>query len=64
MDQTQCLDPKETPKNKSTKKYVKCKLNETLLEVISHPNYIVPQYPILKIISSDSDFKESFLNEI
>ena len=63
-DQTKCLDPKETPKKKSTKKYIQCSLKDTIMDIVCQPNYIVPQYPILKIISSDSDFKESFLNEI
>lgn len=63
-DQTKCLDPRETPRKKSTKKYIKCNLNDTLMDIVSQPNYIVPQYPILKVISNESDFKESFLNEI
>lgn len=63
-DQTKCLDLRDTPKKKSTKKYIKCALNDKLIDVLSQPNYIVPQFPILKIISSDSDFKEAFLNEI
>ena len=63
-DQTKCLDHKDYPKEKSKKKYVKLDLNQTLLSALQHPNHIVPQYPVLKVISSESDFKESFLNEI
>jgi hypothetical protein len=62
-DQTEPLDPKDI-KKKSTKKYVKIALNQTLLEALQHENHIVPQYPILKVVSTDSDFREAFLNEI
>lgn len=62
-DQTEPLDPKDI-KKKSTKKYVKLALNQTLLEALQHENHIVPQYPILKVVSTDSDFREAFLNEI
>ena len=64
-DMTKCLDKKETPENKSTKKYIKCNLNDTLVKILKHPNYIVPQFPVFKIISRENDdFKEAFLNEI
>jgi hypothetical protein len=36
----------------------------TLLEALVLPNHIIPHYPVLKVISSDSDFKDAFLNEI
>ena len=62
-DQTEPLDPKDI-KKKSTKKYIKIALNQTLLEALQHENHIVPQYPILKVVSTDSDFREAFLNEI
>lgn len=62
-DQTEPLDPKDI-KKKSTKKYVKIALNQTLLEALQHENHIVPQYPILKVVSTDSDFRDAFLNEI
>jgi hypothetical protein len=63
-DQTKALDPKEEPASKHNKKYVKCELNQTLLDVLKHANHIVPQYPVLKIISkANPDFKESFLNQ-
>ena len=63
-DQTKALDRKDYPKKKSTKKYIKLDLKQTLLEALVHPNHIIPHYPVLKIISSDSDFKDAFLNEI
>ena len=64
-DQTKCLDKKEEPRTKSNKKYIRCDLNATLLSVLAHPNFIVPQFPVFKIISKENDdFKEAFLNEI
>lgn len=33
-DMTKCLDKKEAPENKSTKKYIKCNLNDTILKVL------------------------------
>ena len=64
-DMTKLLDKKEAPENKSTKKYIKCDLNSKLLPILQHPNYIVPQFPVFKIISRENDdFKEAFLNEI
>lgn len=64
-DMTKLLDKKEMPENKSTKKYIKCDLNATLLSILQHPNYAVPQFPVFKIISRENDdFKEAFLNEI
>ena len=64
-DATKCLDKKEEPKNKSTKKYIKCGLNATLLSILQHENFIVPQYPVLKIISKENDdFRDAFLGEI
>ena len=64
-DMTKCLDKKEQPKNKSTKKYIKVGLNSTLLSVLQHQNYIVPQFPVFKIISRENDdFRDSFLGEI
>lgn len=63
-DQTKPIDPKDYPKKKSTKKYIKCDLKQTLLEVLAHDNHIIPQYPLFKIISSENDYKDAFLNEI
>lgn len=63
-DATTPLDPKDKAKDKSNKKYVKCKMEQTLLEVLQHRHHIVPQYPVLKIVCKDSAFRESFLNEI
>ena len=64
-DMTKLLDKKDAPKSKSTKKYIRCNLNDTLLQILKHPNYVVPQFPVFKIISRENDdFKESFLNEI
>jgi hypothetical protein len=64
-DQTKLLDPKEAPKNKSNKKYIKCNMKDTLLKVMQHENHIVPQFPALKIISKESDdFRDMFLDEI
>lgn len=48
---------------KSTKKYVKVELKQTLLQALAHPNHIVPQYPVFKIISRENeDFKDAFLD--
>lgn len=63
-DQTKPLAKKDKPEKKSTKKYVKLDLKMTLLEALVLPNHIIPHYPVLKVISSDSDFKDAFLNEI
>ena len=64
-DSTKCLDKREEPKRKSTKKYIKCGLNATLLSILQHENFIVPQYPVLKIISKENDdFRDAFLGEI
>ena len=41
-DQTKCLDLRETPKKKSNKKYIKCNLKDTLMDIVCQPNYIVP----------------------
>lgn len=41
-DATKPLDPKDKAKNKSTKKYVKVNMKETLLDALEHPNHIVP----------------------
>jgi len=41
-DMTKHLDKKEAPKNKSNKKYIKCNLNDTLLSILQHENYVVP----------------------
>lgn len=64
-DMTKCLDKKEAPKVKSNKKYIKCNLNDPILKVLQHANYIVPQFPVFKIISRENDdFKDAFLGEI
>lgn len=42
VDQTKCLDEKEAPKTKSTKKYVRVNIKDTLLKSLQHDNYIVP----------------------
>ena len=63
-DQTKPISRMDTPKNKSTKKYVRIDLKSTLLEAMQHVNHIIPNYPVLKVISNESDFKEAFLNEI
>ena len=64
-DMTKCLDKKEEPKKKSNKKYIRCDLNATLLSILQHANYIVPQFPVLKVISRENDdFRDSFLGEI
>mmetsp|Transcript_6402 Transcript_6402/g.8557 ORF Transcript_6402/g.8557 Transcript_6402/m.8557 type:complete len:110 (+) Transcript_6402:848-1177(+) len=63
-DMTKCLDKKEAPQ-KSNKKYIKCNLNDTILKVLQHPNFIVPQFPVFKIISRENDdFRDAFLGEI
>jgi hypothetical protein len=28
------------------------------------PNHIIPMYPVLKVICSDNDFRDSFLKQI
>ena len=58
------LDPKDKAKDKSNKKYIKCSLESSLLEVLQHRHHIVPQYPVLKVISKKGGYRESFLNEI
>jgi len=63
-DSTPPLDTKDKAKDKSTKKYVLCSLESSLLEVLQHRHHIVPQYPVLKIVAKKSPFRESFLNEI
>ena len=64
-DMTKLLDKKDAPKNKSNKKYIKCDLNSTLLAILQHPNYAVPQFPVFKIISRENDdFRDMFLGEI
>lgn len=64
-DMTKCLDKKEAPKVKSNKKYIRCNLNDPILKVLQHANYIVPQFPVFKIISRENDdFKDAFLGEI
>lgn len=64
-DMTKLLDKKDQPENKSTKKYIRCNLKDTLLSVLQHPNYAVPQFPVFKIISRENDdFKDMFLGEI
>lgn len=64
-DMTKCIDKKEAPKQKSNKKYIKCDLNATLLSILQHPNYIVPQFPVFKILSKENDdFRDAFLSEI
>ena len=63
-DQTTPLDPKDKAKDKSTKKYVKCSFEQTLLEVLQHKFHIVPQYPVLKVICKGTEFRKAFLKEI
>eukprot|EP00347_Sterkiella_histriomuscorum_P012411 403368683 len=63
-DSTTPLDPKDKAREKSTKKYVRCNLDSSLLEVLQHQFHIVPQYPVLKVICKKGGFKSSFLNEI
>jgi hypothetical protein len=64
-DMTKPLDPKDKPEKKSAKKYIKVDLKSSLISQLQHPNYFVPQYPVFKVISRESeDFKEAFLNEI
>lgn len=41
-DATTPLDPKDKSKDKSNKKYIKCKLDQTLLEVLQHRHHIIP----------------------
>ena len=58
-DSTKALDPKDLALKKSTKKYIKVDIKQTLLEVLQHPNHIVPQYPVFKVICKENDdFKE------
>lgn len=58
------LDPKDKAKTKSNKKYVRCGLDQTLIQVLQHEHHIVPNYPVIKVICKNSAFKQSFLNEI
>ena len=41
-DQTEPLEIKDSPKEKSKKKYIKLDLNQSLLSVLQHQNHIVP----------------------
>jgi hypothetical protein len=62
-DATKALDKKDVAKNKSTRKYIKVDLKQTLLQALQHPNHIVPQYPVFKVISRENDdFKDAFLS--
>lgn len=63
-DSTTPLDPKDKSKDKSNKKYIKCSLESTLLQVLQHKFHIVPQYPVLKVICKNTAFRDSFLKEI
>lgn len=63
-DSTVPLDQKDKAKDKSTKKYVLCTMEQTLLEVLQHKHHIIPQYPVLKVVAKKSAFRESFLKEI
>ena len=64
-EMTKLLDKRDMPKQKSGKKYIKVDLNSTLLSVLQHPNYAVPQFPVFKIISRENDdFRDMFLGEI
>ena len=63
-DQTKPFDMKDTPKQKSKVKHIKLDLKTTLIEALAMPNHIIPMYPVLKVICSDNDFKESFLKQI
>lgn len=64
-DATKCLDPRETPKNKAKKKYIRVNLKDSLLQPLQHPNLIVPQYPVFHVISRENDeFRDAFLGEI
>jgi hypothetical protein len=64
-DATKPLDNKDAAGKKSTKKYIRCNMKDTLLQALAHPNHIVPQYPVFKIISKENDdFKDAFLAQI
>ena len=64
-DQVKCLDSKEAPVRKSTKKYIQVKMKDTLLEALKMDNHIIPQYPVFKIISKENDdFRDMFLGQI
>lgn len=63
-DQTLPLDQKDTSKSKSNKKYIKCSLESSLLQILQQKHHIVPQYPVLSIVSKKSNFRNSFLSEI
>ena len=41
-EMTKPLDPKEKAKTQSTKKHIKVDMKSKLIDVIQHPNYIVP----------------------
>ena len=63
-DQTKPISRLDKPEKKSTVKYIKLDLKQTLLEALQHTNHIIPHYPVFKLISNESDFKDAFLNEI
>ena len=62
-DQTPPLDPKDRSP-KSNKKYVRLNLGMTILEALAQDNHYIPMYPVLKVVSTDSDFRDSFLKQI
>ena len=63
-DSTTPLDPKDKARDKSGKKYIKCSMDETLLEILKNKFHIVPQYPVLKIVAKNTAHREAFLKEI
>jgi hypothetical protein len=62
-DQTKPMDMKDA-KAKSKVKHIKLDLKMTLIEALAMPNHIIPMYPVLKVICSDNDFRDSFLKQI
>lgn len=63
-DASNPLDPKDRARDKSNKKYIRCSMDDTLLEILKHKHHIVPQYPVIKIVAKNTAFREAFLNEI
>ena len=63
-DQTKPLDIIDTKRKKSSKKHIKLELNMTLLQAIQQEYHIIPQYPVLKVVCKDNDFRDSFLAQI
>lgn len=58
----QPLDPTPTKQN-IKKRWIKVRQTTSLQTVLSHPDYVVPHFPVFYVISSASVFKNTFLTQ-